>query len=131
MNENNWGHRRHYIGWVILAFLVLIFAAIALSAYFGSFVARPVGYPGFPFFFFPFGWIFGVFWIFIVFWAVSWIFWPRRGWWGGGYGRRYWGYTGYGDEYQILRQRYARGEITKEQFDQMTNDLRQHAAPAS
>ena len=36
--------------------------------------------------------------------------------------RRY----GYGDEYQILRERYARGEITREQFDQMTRDLDQH-----
>ncbi|HVH15745.1 MAG TPA: SHOCT domain-containing protein [Candidatus Angelobacter sp.] len=26
----------------------------------------------------------------------------------------------------MLRERYARGEITKEQFDQMTRDLQQH-----
>ncbi len=27
---------------------------------------------------------------------------------------------------QLLRERYARGEITKEQFDQMSNDLERH-----
>ncbi|MDG6902652.1 MAG: SHOCT domain-containing protein [Nitrososphaerota archaeon] len=46
--------------------------------------------------------------------------------WGGGWGwrRRYW--YGYGDAREILRQRYARGEITKEQFEQMSRDLEQH-----
>jgi uncharacterized membrane protein len=29
------------------------------------------------------------------------------------------------DAEEILRQRYARGEITKEQFDQMLRDLRE------
>src|SRR5215467_3629967 len=105
MNANNdWGRpRHHYFGWAILAFAVLAAVSIGLFTYF----ARPMGYPGyyypFPFFFFPFGWIF-VF--FIIFWAVRWLFWPRR--WGY---RGYWGYGwGYGgDEYYILRQRYARG----------------------
>ena len=75
------------------------------------------GYDGFGFF--PFG-FFGFFWIFAVFWFIRWAFWPWRG-----YGpRRSWRY---GDQaYYILRERYARGEITKEQFDQMTRDLQQH-----
>ena len=38
--------------------------------------------------------------------------------------RRYWRY---GDQaYYILRERYARGEITKDQLDQMMRDLQQH-----
>src|SRR5712664_4630616 len=63
---------------------------------------------------------FGFFWIFAVFWFIRWAFWPWRG-----YGpRRSWRY---GDQaYYTLRERYARGEITKEQFDQMTRDLQQH-----
>jgi putative membrane protein len=69
---------------------------------------------------FPFPFFFGLFWIFITFMAVRWLFWP--GWWGR---RRYW--RSYDDSYYILRQRYARGEITKEQYDQMMRDLREHS----
>ena len=110
MNDNNnWGQRRHYFRWFALGFFLLIALAIGLSLYFGFFVTRPIGYPGFyypypfPFFFFPFGLLFGLFFIFVIFWVVRAIFWPRR--WGWGYSRRYWGY---GSEYYILRQRYAR-----------------------
>jgi len=78
-----------------------------------------VGYYPYGFGFFPFG-FFGFFWIFAVFWFIRWAFWPWRG-----YGpRRYWRYSD--QAYYILRERYARGEITKEQFDQMTRDLQQH-----
>jgi len=41
--------------------------------------------------------------------------------------RRYYRYHGYYGESraeEILRERYARGEITKEQFDQMMQDIR-------
>jgi putative membrane protein len=77
------------------------------------------GYPSFGWwFFFPFGFFFFVI---VVFFVSRLVFWP---WWGGGWRRRYW--YGYGDAHEILRQRYARGEITKEQFDQMTRDLEQH-----
>ncbi len=119
MSENQLGRPRHIISWAIIGFAVLAVLSIGL---FWFFVPRP--YPGYfypsHFFFLPFGWFFGLFWIFIIFWAVRWIFWPRR--WG--YSRGYWRY---GDEsYYILRQRYARGEITKEQFEQMMRDLREH-----
>ncbi len=44
----------------------------------------------------------------------------------GGYSRGYW--RGYGRYYEdateILRQRYAKGEISKDQFDQMMRDLK-------
>jgi putative membrane protein len=119
MNENGLRHQRHIIGWAILAFIILAAVAIGASAFFAP---RPFPEAFYPFpFFYRFGWFFGLFWIFIIFWAVRWLFWPR--WWG--YGRGYWGH---GDEaYHILRQRYARGEITKEQFEQMMRDLRAHS----
>ncbi len=76
------------------------------------------GYPGFGWFFFPFGFFF----IFFIIFAVSRLFfWP----WGWGWRRGYY-WNHYGDAHEILRQRYARGEITKEQFDQMMRDLEQH-----
>jgi putative membrane protein len=115
MNENVYRQSRHIIGWALLA--VLIAAIVG----FGFFFTRG-SYPGYyyPFpFFRPFGIFFGLFWIFIIFWAVRWLFWPRR--WGYYYGYRH------GDEsYYILRQRYAKGEITKEQFEQMMRDLTEH-----
>ena len=94
------------------------FAVLALRGYPSSPAPAYYGYPGFGWwFFFPFG----IFFLFIVLFFVSrLIFWPM-GW---GWRRRYW--YGYGDAREILRQRYARGEITKEQFDQMNRDLEQH-----
>jgi len=78
------------------------------------------GYPWFGWWFFPFGFIFFIFFLFFIFRLVFWG-------WGGGWGwRRRYGYGYYGDAQEIIRQRYARGEITKEQFDQMSRDLEQH-----
>jgi len=67
----------------------------------------------------PFYGLWPLFLLFALSWAVRWFFWPWG--WGRGYSRRgYW----HGDEsYYILRARYARGEITKEQYDQMMRDL--------
>jgi uncharacterized membrane protein len=71
-------------------------------------------------FFWPFGILIFFLFIFLI---TRFIFWGAWGW-----RRRYWygGGYGYGDAHEILRQRYARGEISKEQFDQMTRDLEQH-----
>ena len=114
MSEDEWRPRRPM--WVALL-VALIVVPIVVSAVF--YVLRPMGHAYFPFmgyypfFFFPFGWIFG---FLIIFFLLRWIFWPwgRRG-----------KYRDYRDEYHILRVRYARGEITKEQFDQMTRDLQE------
>lgn len=74
------------------------------------------------------GWWFWVFWAFILFliiWGIGW------GWNRGGTDD-----TGMGIdtesphmdvEERILRRRYARGEITKEEFDQKVRDLRRAA----
>jgi uncharacterized membrane protein len=114
--DNERPHRRHYFGWIILG----LFAALIV----GSFLFWGIGlatgfYPlGFyrPYFFFPFGFLIFILFIFFVFRFAFW------GWWGWGWRRR--GYYGnYYDAKEILRMRYARGEITKEQFDQMMRDI--------
>ena len=118
MNDDEWRPRRHVLGWILLTVAVLIIVPLLVSAVF--YALRPMGRDYFPFmgyypFYFPFGWVFG---FLILFLLLRWIFWP----WGWSRRGRYGGYR---DEYHILRVRYARGEITKEQFDQMTRDLQE------
>jgi putative membrane protein len=109
-------------GWVMLALVVLFIAWVFVGPFFYG-GAYPMGMPyygAYPFggwFFFPFGFIF---FFFIIFFAFRFVF---RPWGWGGYGYRGWGH--YGDPVDILKRRYARGEITKEQFDQMLRDLAQ------
>jgi len=69
-------------------------------------------------FFFPFGIL--LFFL-VVFEIVRLIFRP----WEWGYRRAYWRYRS--EAAEIVKARYARGEITKEQFDQMMRDLEQHS----
>ena len=97
-----------------MAFLV----ALATRGYPYMPMAPYYGYPTFGWwFFFPFGFFFILFIIFLV---SRLVFWP----WGWGWRRGYWYH--YGDAHEILRQRYARGEIKKDQYDQMSRDLEQH-----
>ena len=113
---------RNWFLWVVAAFavvaLVAFLGAVLFHNYFypGGMPAAYYGYPGFGWWFFPFGFIFFLIFLFFVFRVIFW------GW---GWRRRYWYGYGYTDAHEILRQRYARGEITKEQFDQMTRDLEQ------
>jgi len=118
VGDDNWGPRRPMWVGLLALVAVLILVPIGLSAVF--YILRPIGRAYFPFmgyypFFFPFGWVFG---FLILFFLLRWIFWP----WGWGHRGRY---RGYPDEYHILRVRYAKGEITKDQFDQMTRDLQE------
>ncbi|MDV3277137.1 MAG: SHOCT domain-containing protein [Nitrososphaerales archaeon] len=111
------GEERHrgrvfvYIGLAIM--FVLIGVAVLLGALYGN--PSAIYYPyrfGFSFY-----WFRPMFGIFFAVWALdSVIFWPRRG--------RYMSRERWGDpSYEILRERYARGEITREQFDRMMSDL--------
>ena len=106
---------------MIVALAALVIVVFALSWFMHPF-APMMAYYGYPWpgwGFFPFGFIF--FFIFICF-IFRFAFW---GWGGRRYRRGYYRY-GDGDSSEIVRQRYARGEITKEQFDQMMKDLEQH-----
>ncbi len=121
MSEHEWRRPRYMVAWGVIALLVVVGVSIGLSAIFLTPRPMPVQgtyYPYFPFF--PFGGLFALFWIFAIFWLVRWLFWP----WRWHYPRRYWRYRD--ESYYIIRERYAKGEITKEQFEQMMRDLDQH-----
>ncbi|HZW54905.1 MAG TPA: SHOCT domain-containing protein [Nitrososphaerales archaeon] len=96
---------------VFAAVIIAIASLVVIFALFGRFSL--VGYP--PFFFF-FGW----WWILIPLFFFG--FFLLRWWWGWGY----WWNSGryYNDPaLETLRERFARGEITKEQYEQMRKDL--------
>ena len=117
MNENDWSwrHPRNIVAWAIAASLILVAASITLSLLFFPRFAPGPFYP-----FFPFGGFFVFFWIFAIFWLLRWFVWP----WGGYHPRRYW--RSRDESYSILRERYARGEINQDQFDEMMRNLEQH-----
>lgn len=102
-------YRRNAQRWVlVLVGVSLGVIGIIVAA---NLVLRPLGYNRwFPF---AFGWIWIPFTFFFLLFALRWFFWP----WG-------WGYLGgrrtSDDAYSILRERFARGEITVEQVNQMT-----------
>jgi uncharacterized membrane protein len=118
-------HRGHPLLWIlfgVVALLVIIGAIFALFYFFTpTMPMRGFGYyywwPAFPFGFIAFFVV-----LFLIFGAFRWAFW---GW---GWRRRwYYGYGDYADPHQILKRRYAKGEITKDQFDQMMRDLEQRS----
>jgi putative membrane protein len=95
---------------IFAAVVVAIASLIALSVVFGRFT--PTQYPSFFFF--------GS-WIFVPIFFFGFFFFFRFWWWGWGY---WWHPRGYYDPaLEALRERYARGEITKEQYEQMKGDL--------
>ena len=118
MNEHR-GHPGLIILFGLIAFVVIILAAFALFNYAAPMPMRSYGYYWWPVF--PFGFVIFFVALFLIFGVFRWAFWGwgwRRGYHNGGY---------YADPRQILKRRYARGEITKEQFDQMMRDLDQHS----
>ncbi len=80
-------------------------------------------YYNYHFFPFHFGWVVGVILLVsIAFWAARLLLLPWR---------RGEGYYSYGypnrDAESVLKERYAKGEITKEQFEQMMRDLKHNS----
>ena len=118
--DRHHGARNGFL-WIIGALVVvatLFFLGIAVVHYYYPAGMPYNGYPWGGWWFFPFGFFFFLIFLFFVFRVAFWGLWGGWGW-----RRRYW--YDYGDANEILRRRYARGEITKEQFDQMKRDLEQ------
>ncbi len=115
MSGQEWNGMRRLLTWGIIG--IIIIASVSVIASVVLSVSHPQGtfYPFFPF---HFWWIGGIFLIIAIFWIARWLIFPKR--WG------CWNMTGgrY-DALQILRERYAKSEITKEQFEQMMHDINQ------
>jgi putative membrane protein len=107
-----------------IAFLAVLVTIVASTLYFGFVLGRAVFFAPhvFPFFGFPFfGLGFIILGLLIVGFVLRLVFLPWRR--NTYYSRRWFNYDPAMDS---LRQRYARGEITREQFDQMASDLERH-----
>jgi uncharacterized membrane protein len=114
LNGDYGRHRLRLFGWIILGLLAaLIIGGLVIFALGFAFGFLPFAIFR-PFFFFPIGFLIFILFLFLIF---------RFAFWGWGWGWRRRGYYYYSDSKEILRQRYARGEITKEQFDQMMRDI--------
>jgi putative membrane protein len=109
--------------WALIPLLVaagLISTFVGIWLYRGAPAAPPTNtvYPWF--WWFPFGWFIFIPIFFLIFFAVRWYFWG--GWW---WGRGGWYHGSYDPALETLRQRYANGDISKEQYDRMKRDLEQ------
>jgi putative membrane protein len=125
--DQDWYRHRRFIGWGIAGLLLLIGVALVIGVVARVIVGPGAGFGFFPFFFFPFGFFLFIFFLFFLFRGL---FWGWGGWgWRGYpmYGR--YGYGYHDGAAEILRRRYASGEITKDQFDQMMRDLAQSRTP--
>jgi putative membrane protein len=115
------GARRNQISraWLLLPVLGVV-AVVGIAAAFYFYGPSPVSaYPYYGWFPFPWFFIFPV--IFLIFFAFRWIWWGGWGWRGGWYYRQY-----YDPALEILKERFARGELTKEQYEQMAKDLERY-----
>jgi putative membrane protein len=118
MSEHESHRIRRIMGWGIIGLITVIGLSVALSLYFVP--QRPAGFH-FPFFFpFHFGGLGAIFLILIVFFIARRFFRPRRE-----DGYYLYPHQQEVDATSIIRERYAKDEITKEQFEKMLRDLRQ------
>jgi putative membrane protein len=104
------------LAWIpILIVVVVLVTDVGLALYLRRYSPSSLGFwflfPFFPLLFIPIA--------FLFFFGLRWFFWGRWGWNRGWYGP-------YHDSaLETLRERFARGEITKEQFDDMAKTLRE------
>jgi putative membrane protein len=109
-----------YVEWSLLGLIILVGALIATSIVFLVYRSPVSYYQIFPFFPFHFGFLGIILLILIIFWIARWWFWSGIG------GRRVYYSENSGEVDAILRKRYAKGEITREQFERMKWELKQH-----
>ncbi len=123
MNQANKGWSRN---WILVTALILISAIVVLAIVSFYYVRPASAFGDYPFYGgFPFGWFFFVPVVFLIFFVFRWVLW---GGWGWGWGRR-WYYGRYYDDDRalvVLKERFARGELSKEQFEQMTKELEKY-----
>jgi putative membrane protein len=119
LNEQEWRRARGFIAWGVFGLIVLVGVSIIASLLFFGPRSSGTFYPFFPAFFFPFhfGWLGGIFLILVVFLIASTSMpWRNRD--------SASSHSQYHDgAHRILKERYTKGEITKEQFEQMMLDL--------
>ncbi len=118
-NERRW-HPGH---WIRLGFLVVFAVFVVAMIWYMATIPPTVMASGPYYWWFPFGWLWILIGFFFLFGLLRFAFWGPR-WWGG-YNRGYRYYGRQNEAYHILRERYARGEITKDQYDAMMRDLYQ------
>jgi putative membrane protein len=121
MSDQEWRRIRRFVAWGIFGLILLVGVSIIASLLFFGTRTSGTFYSFFPGFFpFHFGWLGGIFIILVFFLIARWIFSPWRN---GNSSTSYSQKSDNGAQY-ILKERYAKGEITKEQFEQMLLDLK-------
>ena len=119
--RSNRGPSRWWPLFPLLAVAAIASTLIGLSLYLRSYAPSPdygvqyQGWFGWPFF--GLGWVFIPLFFVVIFFAFRWFLWGGWGW------RRGWNGRYYDPALETLRERFARGEITKERFDSMVKDL--------
>ena len=117
MNQPDYGPSRRWVLLPVLAAAGIAAASIAVWLYAYHASALPATTPPWSGWWFPFGWFLFIPVFFLIFFAFRWFVWGGW-WWGRG------SYYGWNDPaHEILRKRFARGELTKEQYQQMMRDL--------